>query len=135
MLVISILEANDFGDELYPVMRKSITDIIHMQHVGLVIAAGDSKGMIYRLLSELAVEYPHIFFTILLSNDELAYEGSEERWPQIISFDGDLVYPDPKNAKKTRREILIERSDIVFCLKGKSNGIRKINSYCDIMTV
>ncbi len=135
MIVITILEAEDFGEELYPKMREYLTTVINMEHVGIVTAAGDSKGMIYRLLSELAIEYPHIFFTILLSNDKLDYEGSEAGWPQIFSFDGDIVYPDPENAKKRRREILIERSDIIFCRKSHSDGIRKINRYCDIMAV
>ncbi len=47
MLVISILEAEDFGEELYSDMRKHLTAIINMEHVGIVTAAGDSKGMIY----------------------------------------------------------------------------------------
>ena len=130
MLVISILEADDFGDELYPVMRKSITDIIHMQHVGLVIAAGDSKGMIYRLLSELAVEYPHIFFTILLSNDKLAYDKNP-----IFSLDCNIAYDDPINAKQKRRETLIQHSDVVFCRRKYCNEIRRINRHCDIIVL
>lgn len=135
MLVISILEAEDFGEELYPIMQDSLTGLINQEHVGLIIAAGDTKGMIYRLLCELATEYPHIFFTILLSNDNLAYECSSEDSPHLFSLDCDLVYGDPKNVKQRRREILIERSDIIFCRKNRCNGIRKINRHCDIIAV
>ena len=43
MIVISILEADDFGDEMYLPVRDLLTDIIGREsHVGLVIAAGDS---------------------------------------------------------------------------------------------
>lgn len=111
MLVVSILEADIFGEELYPIMRNTLTAIMNQEHVGLVIAAGDSKGMIYRLLSEMATERPDIFFTILLSNDRLAYENSD------------------------KREALIQRSDIVICRKRHCDGIREINRYCEIVVV
>lgn len=132
MLVISILEAEDFGDELYSFMRTNLTGLIKQEHVGLVVAAGDSKGMIYRLLSELTVEYPSVFFTILLSNDKLAYEGGR---PHIFSLDCDIAYGDPKNAKQKRLEILVECSDIIICSKKYCNEIRKNNRYCDIIAV
>ena len=135
MLVISILEAEDFGEELYSVMRENLTSLIEQQHVGVVIAAGDSKGMIYRLLSELSIEYPHIFFTILLSNDNLAYEEGVTEWSHIFSLDCNIAYADPGKAKQRRREILIEHSDIIFCRKTHCNGIRKINRYCDILAI
>ena len=61
MPTISILEADDFGEELYPIMRESITSFIKYDGIQLVMANGDSKGMIHRLLSELAIEYPHVF--------------------------------------------------------------------------
>ena len=132
MLVVSILEADDFGEELYPIMRESITSFIKYDGIQLVMANGDSKGMIHRLLSELAIEYPHVFFTIVLSNDKLAYDSSE---PHIFSLDCDLVYGDPQNAKKIQRKRLIEQSDIVFCRKNNCNDIRKINNRCIIMAV
>lgn len=135
MLVISILEAEDFGEELYSVMRENLTSLIKQQHVGVVTAAGDSKGMIYRLLSELSIEYPHIFFTILLSNDNLAYEEGVTEWSHMFSLDCNIAYDAPVSAKQRRREILIERSDIIFCRKTQCNGIRKINRYCDILAV
>lgn len=135
MLIVSILEAEDFGEELYSVMRENLTDLIKQQHVGVVTAAGDSKGMIYRLLSELSIEYPHVFFTILLSNDKLAYEGSVTECPHIFSLDCNIAYDDHQNATQRRRKILIERSDIVFCRKTHCNGIRKINRYCDIIAI
>ena len=135
MLVISILEAEDFGEELYPVMRNNLTGLIKLQHVGLIIAAGDSKGMIYRLLSELAVEYPNVFFTILLSNDKQAYEGGDREWPHIFSLDFDVAYGDPKSAKQRRREIIITHSDIIFCRKKYCNEIRKINRCCEILVI
>lgn len=135
MLVISILEAEDFGEELYPIMRDNLTGLIKLQHAGLIIAAGDSKGMIYRLLSELAIEYPNVFFTILLSNDKLAYEGSSTEWPHIFSLDCDIAYGDPKSAKQRRRKILIERSDIIICRKMHCDGIRKSNWHCEIIAV
>ena len=134
MLVISILEAEDFGEELYSIMRKTITDLIIQQHVGVVTAAGDSKGMIYRLLSELSIEYPYVFFTILLSNDKYAYEGGETERPHKFSLDCNIAYSD-KNVKQKRRETLIERSDIIFCRKKHCNGIRKINGRCDIIVL
>lgn len=56
MLIISILEADEFGEELYPFMRESLTGLIKQGHVGLVTAAGDTGGMIFA--SRLApVEY------------------------------------------------------------------------------
>ena len=84
MLVISILEAEDFGDELYSIMRETLTGLIKVRHAGLIIASGDSKGMIHRLFSELAIEYPSVFFTILLSNDKLAYTGGIQRMASNI---------------------------------------------------
>ena len=135
MIVVSILEADEFGEELYSFMRESLTGLIKQQHVGVVTAAGDTKGMIYRLLSELSIEYPHVFFTILLSNDKLAYEGGNEKNPTIFSLNYGFAYEDPRKAKYIRRNVLIERSDIVICLKKHCNGIRKLNSYCDIMVV
>ena len=135
MLVISILEAEDFGEELYPIMRNSLTDLIKLQHVGLIIAAGDSKGMIYRLLSELSIEYPHVFCTILLSNDKLAYEEGYKEWPHIFSLDCSIAYGNQGNAKQRRREFLIEHSDIVICRKTHCNGIRNNNCHCDIIAL
>ena len=135
MLFISILEADEFGEELYPVMRDSLTGLIKQEHIGVITAAGDTKGMIYRLLSELSIEYPHVFFTILLSNDKYAYEGGNEEWPHIFSLNCNIAYSDPKNSKQKRRETLIERSDIVFCRQSHCNGIRKINGYCDIIAL
>ena len=131
MLVVSILDADNFGDELYDKMHNNLTSIIATEHVGVVVAAGNSKGMIYRLLSKMAVEYPDIFFTILLSNDKLAYEGSS----QILSLDCDIVYGDPRTAKQRRRKTLIERSDIIFARKNHCNDIREINKYCDILVI
>lgn len=135
MLVISILEADDFGEGLYPIMRNNLTSLIKQQHVGLIIAAGDSKGMIYRLLSELSIEYPHIFCTILLSNDKLAYEKGCKEWPQIFSLDHSIAYGDQGSAKQRRREFLIEHSDIVICRKTHCDGIRKKNCHCDIIAL
>lgn len=131
MLIVSILDADSFGDELYDKMRSNLTSIINIQHVGVVVAAGDTKGMIYRLLSELAVEYPDVFFTILLSNDKLAYEGSS----QILSLDCDIAYGDPRTAKLMRRKTLIERSDIVIARKNHCNDIRELNRFCDIIVI
>ena len=111
MLVVSILEADIFGEELYPIMRNTLTDIMNQERVKLVIASGDGKGMIYRLLSEMATERPDVFFTILLSNDALPYENSD------------------------KREALIQRSDIVICRKRHCNGIREINRYCEIIVI
>lgn len=135
MLVISILEAEDFGEELYSFMRTNLTGLIKQEHVGLVIAADDGKGMIYRLLSELAIEYPHVFCTILLSNDKLAYEEGSKEWPHIFSLDCSIAYGNQGSAKQRRREILIERSDIIICRKKYCNEIRKNNRYCDIIAV
>ena len=131
MLIVSILDADSFGDELYDKMRSNLTSIINIQHVGVVVAAGDTKGMIYRLLSEMAIEYPDVFFTILLSNDKLAYEGSS----QILSLDCDIVYGDPRTAKQRRRKTLIERSDIVIARKNHCNDIRELNRFCDIIVI
>ena len=131
MLVVSILDADSFGDELYDKMRSNLTSIINIQHVGVIVAAGDTKGMIYRLLSELAVEYPDVFFTILLSNDKLAYEGLSH----IFSLDCDICYGDPRNAKQRRRKTLIERSDIVIARKNHCNDIRELNRFCDIIVI
>ena len=135
MLVISIIEAEDFGEELYPIMRDSITGLIKSQHVGLIVAAGDNRGMIYRLLCEIGNEYPHVFCTILLSNDKLAYEGGNEKYPNIFSLDCDIVHGDINNAKKRRLEKLVEHSDIVFCRQKYSGKIRKINKCCDILAL
>ena len=135
MLVISILEADDFGEELYQVMRDSLTGLIIQQHAGVITAAGDIKGMIYRLFKELAIEYPHVFFNILLSNDKLAYEGDDTETEHMFSLDCDFAYDAPITAKKRRREILIEHSDIVICRQNRCSGIRKINKFCDIIAV
>jgi hypothetical protein len=135
MLVVSILDADNFGDELYEKMHNNLTSIIATEHVGVVVAAGNTKGMIYRLLSKMAVEYPDIFFTILLPNDKLAYDGSDAGYPHIFSLDPDICYDDPKNAKQRRRKMLIERSDIIFTRKNHCNDIREINKYCDILVV
>lgn len=132
MLIVSILEADIFGEELYPIMRNTLTDIMNQEQVGLVIAAGDSKGMIYRLLSEMATERPDVFFTILLSNDRLAYEGGDSG---LFTLDCDLVYGDPSSVKQRRRETLIQRSDIVICHKRYCNGVREINRYCEIIVI
>ena len=132
MLVVSILEADNFGEELYPVMRESLTGLIKQERVRVIIAAGDSKGMIHRLLNELAIEYPHIFCTIVLPNDKPAYDSGQ---PHIFSLDCDIVYGDPKNVKNRQREKLIEQSDFVFCRKNHCKDIRKINNYCDIMVI
>ena len=131
MLVVSILDADCFGDELYDKMYSNLTSIIATEHVGVVVAAGNTKGMIYRLLSKMAIEYPDIFFTILLSNDKLAYEGSS----QILSLDCDIVYGDPRTAKQRRRKTLIERSDIVIARKNHCNDIRELNRFCDILVI
>lgn len=131
MLVISILEAEDFGDELYSLMRENLIGLINVRHAGVIIAAGESKGMIYRLFSELAVEYPHVFFTILLPNDKLAYEGSHH----LFSINCDFAYYDHKSAKERRRITLIERSDIIICRQKNCNEIRKNNYYCEIIAV
>ena len=131
MLVVSILDADCFGDELYDKMYSNLTSIIATEHVGVVVAAGNTKGMIYRLLSKMAIEYPDIFFTILLSNDKLAYEGSS----QILSLDCDIVYGDPRTAKQRRRKTLIERSDIVIARKNHCNDIRELNRFCDIIVI
>ena len=131
MLVVSILDADNFGDELYDKMHNNLTSIIATEHVGVIVAAGDSKGMIYRLLCEMAIEYPDVFFTILLSNDKLAYEGSS----QILSLDCDIAYGDPRTAKLMRRKTLIERSDIVIARKNHCNDIRELNRFCDIIVI
>ena len=131
MLVVSILDADCFGDELYDKMRSNLTSIINIQHVGVIVAAGDTKGMIYRLLSELAVEYPDVFFTILLSNDKLSYEGLSH----IFSLDCDICYGDPRNAKQRRRKTLIERSDIVIARRNYCNDIRELNRFCNIIVI
>ena len=131
MLVVSILDADCFGDELYDRMHSNLTAIINTEHVGVVVAAGDSKGMIYRLLSEMAIEYPDVFFTILLSNDKLAYEEP----PHIFSLDCDIAYGDPRTAKQRRRRTLIERSDIVIARKNHCNDIRELNRFCDIIVI
>ena len=131
MLVVSILDADCFGDELYDKMHCNLSSIINIQHVGVVVAAGDTKGMIYRLLSELAVEYPDVFFTILLSNDKLAYEEQ----PHIFSLDCDICYGDPRNAKQRRRKTLIERSDIVIARRNYCNDIRELNRFCNIIVI
>ena len=131
MLVVSILDADSFGDELYDKMHCNLSSIIAMQRISVVVAAGDSKGMIYRLLSEMAIEYPDVFFTILLSNDKLAYEGSS----QILSLDCDIAYGDPRTAKLMRRKTLIERSDIVIARKNHCKDIRELNRFCDIIVI
>ena len=131
MLVISILDADRFGDELYDSVRSNLTSIINIEHVGVIVAAGDSKGMIYRLLSEMAVEYPDVFFTILLSTDKPAYEGLSH----IFSLDCDICYGDPRNAKQRRRKTLIERSDIVIARRNYCNDIRELNRFCDIIVI
>jgi len=133
MLVISVIEAEDFGDELYPVMRENLTGLIEQQRAGLIIAAGDSRGMIYRLLNELSVEYPHVFCTILLSNDKLAYEGGSKECPHIFSLDCSIVYDSHGNAKQKLREKLIDLSDIIICRKKNYDKIRKISYQCDIL--
>lgn len=135
MFLISILEAEDFGDELYPVMRENLIGIINQEPVGAIIAVGDTKGMIYRLLTELAIEYPYIFFTILLSSDKLAYETDSTDWPHILSLDCNIAYGDPRTAKQRRRKTIIEHSDIVICRKKYCNDIRKNNCRCDIIVV
>ena len=135
MLIVSILDADNFGDELYDKMRNNLTTIIATEHVGVVVAAGNSKGMIYRLLSKMAVEYPDIFFTILLSNDKLAYEGSDAGYPHIFSLAPDVCYDGHKNAEQRRRKMLIERSDIIFARKNHCDDIREINRYCDILVI
>ena len=134
MIVVSILEAEDFGEELYAVMRNDLTSIIKLQRAGLIIAAGDSRGRIYRLFREMAVEYSHVFFTILLSNDKPAYEEDAAR-PMIFSLDCNLVYDGHKNVVERRRKMLIDRSDIVICRKKHCNEVRDINKYCDIIVV
>ena len=131
MLIVSILDADRFGDELYDSVRSNLTSIINIEHVGVIVAAGDSKGMIYRLLSEMAVEYPDVFFTILLSNDKPAYEGLSH----IFSLDCDICYGDPRNAKQRRRKTLIERSDIVIARRNYCNDIRELNRFCDIIVI
>lgn len=135
MVVISILEADEFDEDLYSIMRENLTGLIKERGARIVTAAGDTKGMIYRLLSELAVEYPYVFFTILLSNDKPAYEGGGTEWPNIFRLDCNIAYDDPKSAKQRRREKLIEDSDIVFCLQKYTNGIRAINKHCDILAL
>ena len=132
MLVVSILDADSFGDELYDKMYSNLTSILATKHVGVVVAAGNTKGMIYRLLSKMAIEYPDIFFTILLSNDKLAYDGG---YPHIFSLAPDICYNNPKNAEQRKRKMLIERSDIIFARKNHCNDIREINRYCDILVV
>ena len=135
MLIVSILDADRFGDELYDSVRSNLTSIINIEHVGVIVAAGDSKGMIYRLLSEMAVEYPDVFFTILLSNDKPAYDGGDAGYPHIFSLDPDICYDDQKNAKQRRRKMLIERSDIIFARKNYCNDIRELNRFCDIIVI
>ena len=132
MLVVSILDADNFGDELYDKMYSNLTSIIATEHVGVVVAAGNTKGMIYRLLSKMAIEYPDIFFTILLSNDKLAYD---EGYPHIFSLAPDICYNDPKNAEQRKRRMLIERSDIIFARKNHCDDIRELNRFCDIIVI
>ncbi len=95
MISVSILVAEDFGEEVYPTVRNILTDLIKYRDVR-AITAGGSNDMIYRLLSDLAVEYPSVYFNILLSNNSLIVKQNDN---------------------------LIDHLDIIVCRKSYSNYV------------
>lgn len=114
---VTLLRAEDFGEELYSTVKSLLIDLIDNRGTKIIDAGGDEKNMIYRLFEELSYRYPNVFFAIHLSEDELAYDGSE---PHLFSLDCDIVYADPTKAKRLRDEKLINRTDVLICRNGSA---------------
>lgn len=115
MLTVTILRTEDFAEDLQNTVHNILTNLIDNRGAKIIMAGGDDKDMIYRLFSGLSEQYPSVCFSILLSNDKLAYESSNAH---IFSLDCDIVYQDPKNAAKHRDDKLIKKTDILICRKG-----------------
>ncbi len=114
-LNIVILRTEDFPDELYPKVKGVLLEYLENHKVTLVLAGGDDTGMIYRLFRELSPHYPSVFFTILLSNDKLAYDCDGGRGVGIFSFDPEIAYEDVENAADNRDDNIIRGADVLFC--------------------
>lgn len=124
MLTVTVLRTEDFNEENIQRLQGILIDLIKNRGAKIILAGGDSKDATYRLFCNLAVQYPDIFFSILLSDDKLAYEGSD---PQIFSLDGDVIYKDPMNAAENRDRKLIGKADILIC--------RKVSTYDDFKKI
>lgn len=115
MLTVTILRTEDFTEDLQNTVHNILTNLIDNRGARIIMAGGDDKDMIYRLFIGLSEQYPSVCFSILLSNDKLAYESSDA---PIFSLDCDIVYQDQKNAAKHRDDKLIKKTDILICRKG-----------------
>lgn len=101
MLSVFILEAEDFGEELYPLTRNILTDLIEFRNVKTMTAIVNGNDMIFQLFCKLAIQYPKVDFCVILSNNALANE---------------------------RNNTLAERSDIIICRKKLYNYAHSMGS-------
>ena len=114
-LTIVILRTEDFPDELRSKVKKALLEYLENYKVTLVLAGGDDTGMIYRLFLELSPHFPSVSFSILLSNDKLAYDCDGGRGIGIFSFDPEIAYEDKENAADNRDDHIIRGADVLFC--------------------
>ena len=117
-LNIVILRTEDFTEDLYKYVNDFLIMMIESHNVDSIMAGGDRKDVIYRIFCELAVKFPRKNFSILLSNEELAYTESDVPGLQIFALDLDVVYGrDPANK---RDNALLQIADILICRRGST---------------
>lgn len=126
-LSIVIFGADDFPDELYPKVKGVLLEYIENQKVSMVTARGDKASMIYRLFRELVPIYPSVFFSVLLSNDKMAYNCDNGREVGIFSFDPEIGYEDKENAAYNRDLSLVRGADVII--------LRQASKYNDINNI
>ena len=117
-LNIVILRTEDFSEDLYKYVKDFLVMLIENHGIKSIMAGGDRKDTIYRIFCELAVEYPRYNFSILLSNDELAYEDSDVPGVQIFALDPEIAYGSARDPAGKRDNALLQVADILICRRG-----------------
>jgi len=126
-LNIVILRTEDFTDDLYKYVKDFLIMLIENHAINSIMAGGDRKDTIYRIFCELAVKYPRNSFSILLSNDELAYEESDVPGVQIFALDPDIAYGSARDPASKRDNALLQLADILICRRGSNYDADSVN--------
>ena len=115
---VVILRTEDFTEDLYKYVKDFLIMLIENHTIGSIMAGGDRKDIIYRIFCELALKYPRENFSILLSNEELAYTESDVPGLQIFALDPDIVYGSARDPATKRDNALLQIADILICRRG-----------------
>ena len=128
---VTILESDDFGDELFSDVQELIIDMIENRNARVFTAGGDTQNMIYRLFGSLSHRYPNVIFTVKLSHDIPAYGDSLN----LFSLDCELC--NSNNAKNERDRQLLKNADILICRSDSkyASMAKDINSSIEVITV